>query len=174
MAFDSTFDYAWQVVQKIYADVSRANGYSFSAGSDEENDLRNRIRDDQSLAQITANTYDDAQRRFPAQGAAPSRDAQSNSGPQYTPPPQLVSSVVAAAPPPVMQAAQAAAAGPGAIFSDTSAGPGGPIGPRSMVSTGGGTFNIGGGGGFFGLDMTTLLILGAVGVGAWFLLRKKG
>ncbi len=184
MAFDSTPDYAWSVVQGIYREITSSRGYSFSAGSDEQNDLNNRIRNGQSMAEITANTYDDANRRFPVQSAPDtSRDAQLEAGRQYEPPPQLVASVVAAAPPPPM--AQVAAVGPGALTSDLSSGPGGPIGVSSsrtlsgggmtrVSGPGAGTVNVGGGGGgLFGFDMTTLLIVGAVGVGAWFLLRKK-
>lgn len=185
MAFDSTFDYAWSVVQGIYRDVTSSRGYSFTPGSDEENDLRNRINNGQTMAEITRNTFDDANRRFPVQSAPDtSRDAQLEAGRQYEPPPQLVAQVVAAAPAPALAAA--AAVGPGALTSDLTAGPGGPIGPRASnygsgvgsntrYSTTGGTFNLGGGGGgsLFGFDMTTLLIVGAVGLGAWLLLRKK-
>jgi hypothetical protein len=189
MAFDSTFDGAWAVVQQIYRDVTSSRGYNFSAGSDEQNDLRNRINGGQSMAEIAANTYDDANRRFPVNDKpnvqdTVTRDAQSNSGIQYQAPPQLIQAAVAAAGP-APSLVQAAAAGPGAIGSDLSSGPGGPMGPRAVAgspggstfrsSTAGGTFNMGGGagGGLFGFDMTTLLIVGAVGVGAWFLLKKK-
>ncbi len=194
MAFDSTPDYAWSVVQRIYAEVTSQNGYNppYQAGSDERNDLENRIRDGQGMAEITANTYDDARRRFPP-NVRPNvedtitRDAQANAGVQYQAPAQLVAAVVAAAPAPP-QLVQAAAVGPAGLESDLSSGPGGPIGVRSgggglapsstRYSSTGGTFNLGGGGGagggLFGFDMTTLLIIGAVGVGAWLLLRKKG
>jgi hypothetical protein len=180
MAFDSTPDYAWSVVQGIYRDITTSRGYNFTAGADEQNDLNNRIRNGQSMAEITANTYDDANRRFPIQSAPDtSRDAQLEIGRQYEPPPQLVQSVVAAAPPPPL--AQVAAVGPGALTSDLSSGPGGPIGVSSPRAGGGstrysstpGAVNVGMGGGIFGFDTTTLLIVGAVGVGAWFLLKKK-
>lgn len=179
-------NYAWSVVVGIYNQVTSSRGYNFTPGADERNDLDNRIRGGQTIEQITNNTYDDANRRFPPNTApnvqdTTTRDAQSNSGPQYSAPAALISSVVAAAP-----VVQAAAVGPGALTSDLSSGPGGPIGPRavagapaanvrySSAGTGAGTFNLGGsGGGLFGFDTTTLLIIAAVGVGAFFLLKKK-
>jgi hypothetical protein len=190
MAFDSTPDYAWQLVQRIYAEVKAANGYSdTSIGSGEYDDLQNRIRNGQTIAQITSNTYDDARRRFPVNTRpnvedTTTRDAQLNQGVQYQAPAQLIAQAVAAAPA-APQLVQAAAVGPGALNSDLTAGPGGPIGPRGVPGTAstavrytgqGGTFSVsgqGGGGLPFGLDMTTLLILAGVGVGAYLLLKKK-
>jgi hypothetical protein len=49
---------ALNAVTRIYADVGHA------IGSDEINDMENRIRGGQTLAEIVAATYDDARRRF--------------------------------------------------------------------------------------------------------------
>jgi hypothetical protein len=80
-------DDARRAMLRVYADVGH------TAGADELNDLENRIRGGQSLAEIVANSYDDARRRFPAEGTNQSStfsepdqpDAQLNQGRRYEP-----------------------------------------------------------------------------------------
>ena len=75
------YDDALRAVRQVYADVGHA------IGGEEINDMESRIRNGQTLPEVVANAYDDAQRRFKtvdtpasrlleAQGKLPSYDAQ--------------------------------------------------------------------------------------------------
>ena len=78
---------ARRAVEQIYADAGH------TIGAAELNDLNNRIRNGQSLAEIVANTFDDKERRFTAEDTPQSRateapgtnDAQANVGRRYEP-----------------------------------------------------------------------------------------
>ena len=85
MAFDATRADALNAVTAIYAEY----GHALDAG--DISDMDNRIRNGQTLAELVANTYDQAYKRFKvadtpttraaeAAGQAPSYDAQLNTG----------------------------------------------------------------------------------------------
>jgi hypothetical protein len=95
MAFDGTRDAALNAVRQIYADVGH------SIGSDEIYDMDNRIRNGQTMAELVANTYDDATRRFrvedtptsraqEAAGLRPTYDAQLEQGRSFEPSAELI------------------------------------------------------------------------------------
>lgn len=163
MAVDQ--DYAWSVVQRLYADVGH------TAGSDELNDLQNRIRNGQSIDAIIANTYDDAQRRFktvdtPASRAADptAYDAQKNVGRSFDPPAVMLEELAAPA------REQATAMAQGAIppvsrqlinplASRTNSGPADAYTPSGFLG---------------GMDMTTILLIAGLAIGGIVLFKALG
>ena len=164
MAVDQ--EYAWSVVQRLYADVNH------TAGADELNDLQNRIRNGQSIDAIIANTYDDAQRRFktvdtPASRAADptAYDAQKNVGRSFDPPAVMLEELAA----PAREQAQLMTAGAippvsrqlvNPLASRTNSGPADAYAPS--------------GGLLGGLDMTTILLLAGLAIGGIFVFRALG
>jgi len=168
---EAEYQAALQAATQIYS--ARPGG---AFGSEELNDLENRIRGGQTIDEITRNTYDDALRRFPATTAADlaSRDAQLNAGRQYTPTAQQIESIYSEAG--ISAATAQAAAIPSrqlaaAISPERqlatqtfrpmmNAGPAGTFGTRT--STGG------------GLNIGMLLMIGGAGLLVFLLLRKKG
>lgn len=95
----SEADEAMKVAQRIYADA----GHTMDAG--DLKDLRNRILGGQSLAEIAANTYDQAKRRFPDEGSNQSStvsepgqaDSQLNIGRTYDPPDVMMEQLITGA-----------------------------------------------------------------------------
>jgi hypothetical protein len=165
MAVDA--GYAWSVVQQIYADVGH------TAGADEQNDLNNRIRDGQTLEEIIANTYDDAQRRFKTVDTPASRasdptayDAQLNQGVSFQVPSVMLEQLAA---PAREQAAQMAGATPLSLQRMTPTNtPRYNTGPAPGAFGGGDLFGLG------GLSMGTLLLIGGGVLVAVVLFRKFG
>lgn len=97
----SEYDAAVQAVSQIYS--ARPNG---RLDSDALNDLESRIRGGQTLNDIIANAYDDANRRFPARDMINNerdtaldigRDAQTQVGRQFEISPQGIQSVLTSA-----------------------------------------------------------------------------
>ena len=92
-------DEAYKAAQRIYADV----GHTMDEGDLRQ--LRSRILGGQSLAELVANTYDEAKRRFPAEGTNQSStvsepgqaDSQLNVGRTYDPPAVMMEQLITGA-----------------------------------------------------------------------------
>jgi len=165
-------DDARRAMERIYADVGH------TPGADELNDLNNRIRGGQSLAEIVANTYDQAMRRFPAEGTNQSstisepdqRDSQENAGRTYDPPAVMMEQLITPAREVAdlqdgwqLRSAQQPPPGSSPI---------GNYGP-ARTSYGGGAAMVATGGSESGFPWGLVLIGAAVLVGGYLLLRKK-
>jgi len=92
-------DEAYKAAQRIYADV----GHTMDEGDLRQ--LRSRILGGQSMEELVANTYDEARRRFPAEGTNQSstisepdqRDSQENAGRTYDPPAVMMEQLITGA-----------------------------------------------------------------------------
>lgn len=166
MAFDGTRQDAVNAVTAIYAEVGH------TAGADEFNDMDNRIRNGQTLAELVANTYDDAQRRFktvdtPAsRAAAPTAyDAQLNMGRSFDPPAVMLETLAV---PSREQAEMMNGNPPVSLQMRTPSNtPRYNVGPAAA--------NYGAGGGVMGgLSLGTILIVGGGVIVAYVLYKKLG
>lgn len=164
-------DEAYKAAQRIYADA----GHTMDEGDLRQ--LRSRILGGQSLAEVVANTYDEAQRRFREGGSESvsepeSPDSQLNIGRTYDPPAVMMEQLVTPAREVAdLQDAWPALSGQVAPMSNsprTNYGPAaGAYGPMGSVAA---TAQAGGSEFPWGL----VLIGAAVLVGGYLLLRKKG
>ena len=164
---------ARRAVEQIYADAGH------TIGADELNDLNNRIRNGQSLAEIVANTFDDKERRFTAEDTPQSRateapgtnDAQANVGRRYEPTSVMMEQLITPA-----REVAALQDGWGLLSAQQSPSHNSPmrnLGPAHGAYGGGGAIvSVAGDEG--GFPWGLLLIGAAVVVGGYLFFRKKG
>lgn len=167
-------DDARRAMERIYSDVGH------TAGADELNDLNNRIRGGQSLAEIVANTYDQARRRFPEEGTNQSstisepgqEDSQTLVGRTYDPPAVMMEQLVT----PAREVADLQDGWQlrSAQQAPTSLSPMGNYGPAHGSYGGGGAMvAVEGDAAESGIPWGLILIGAAVLVGGYLLLKKK-
>lgn len=177
---DYSRDDALRAVTQIYADV----GHVLDSG--DINDMDNRIRNGQTLAELVANTYDQAQARFKvpdtpqtraeeAAGLRPTYDAQLETGRHFDPPAVMLEQLAA----PAREQAPMMA-GTQSVFqqSPPTNTPRYNIGP-APANFGGGAMMasgsaLGGGSMLGGLSLGTILLLGGGAILAVVLFRKMG
>lgn len=147
--------------------------------SDALGDLENRIRGGMDLNAIISATYDDANRRFPANAAADvlTRDAQTQAGPQFTPTAGEVQQIITSAgiSPVTAQAAAVPSRQLADIIGGTRTLSTQQVRPMSAGPMQAGMFSMPGTAGGGGLSVGMVLMLGGAGLALFFLLKgKKG